>query len=279
MEIPKSEKRTLEQLREHYEIEKELANRLRNASRKERQYLYTALYDELYGKVFHHPQLTQKTDSKFQVVRVSREMGLLKRFLKPESTFLEVGSGDCGLSLEVSGHVRKAFAVDVSKEITKGIIFPHNFELIISDGCSISVPKNSITVVYSNQLMEHLHPDDAFDQLRNIYMALTHGGKYICITPNRLSGPHDISMYFDKVATGFHLKEYTVTELCGLFHRVGFSKISAYRGGKGIYMKLPLFLVKLCEKLLSLLPYSLRRGIANTLPFRALLGVTIVGTK
>lgn len=277
--MSKNEKRSFEQLREHYEIEKKLASRLYNASREERRYLYTSLYNELYRGVPLHPQLTRKADSKFRFMVISRQMRLLKRFLKPESIFLEIGAGDCGLSLEVSKYVRKVYAVDVSEEITKEVIFSRNLELIISDGCSIPLPEGSINITYSNQLMEHLHPDDAFEQLQNIYKVLAYGGKYICITPNRLYGPHDISRYFDKVATGFHLKEYTVTELYKLFYKVGFSKINTYIGGKGIYIKSPLSLVKLCEELLSVLPLSLRGGIANTLPFRALLGITIVGTK
>ncbi len=277
--IPKSEKRTLEQLREQYEVEKELANRLRNAGREERRYLYTTLYDEFYRRVPHHSQLTRKKDPKAQLVIVCIQMRFLKRFLNPESTFLEVGPGDCSLSLEMAKHVRKVYAIDVSREITKDIILPQNFELIISDGCSVPVAENSISVAYSNQLVEHLHPCDAFDQLQNIYKALAPGGIYICITPNRLTGPHDISKYFDKVSTGFHLKEYMVTELCNLFRKVGFSKISSYIGAKGIYIKFPLFLIKLCEKLLIVLPFSLRRRVANTLPFRMLLSINIVGEK
>ena len=39
--------------------------------------------------------------------------------------------------------------------------------------------------------------------LANLYRALKPGAVYVCITPNRLSGPHDISLYFDSVATGF----------------------------------------------------------------------------
>ena len=39
--------RTGEQLKEQYEIEKELANRLRNSSKDERQNLYAQLYDEI----------------------------------------------------------------------------------------------------------------------------------------------------------------------------------------------------------------------------------------
>lgn len=277
--IPKSEKRTLEQLREQYEVEKELANKLRNASREDRRYLYGDLYDEFYRRVPHQSQLTRQKDPKAQLVKVSKQMGLIKRFLNPESTFLEVGPGDCSLLLEVAKHVRKVYAIEVSAEITKDVIVPQNFELILSDGCNIPVAENSINIAYSNQLMEHLHPSDAFDQLQNIYKVLTAGGIYICLTPNRLTGPNDISKYFDKVSTGFHLKEYMLTELCALFRRVGFSRIRSYVGAKGIYIKFPLSLVKLCEKLLIVLPFSLRRRIVNTLPFRILLRISIVGKK
>jgi len=279
MKIPKKENRTVELLREHYKIEKELASRLRNASRDERRYLYSALYNELFRRVPHHPQLTCKKESELQLVAVSRQMKLLKSFLNSESVFIEVGPGDCSLSIEVAKHARKVYAIDVSEEITKGETFPQNFELIISDGCSIPIPENTANIAYSKDLMEHLHPDDAIAQLQNIYKALTCGGKYICITPNRLSGPHDISKYFNNVATGFHLKEYTATELSKLFYKIGFSKISAYIGGKGIYMKFPLLPIKMCEKLLNVLPLSFRRRIAKLLPFEALLGIIIVGTK
>jgi hypothetical protein len=51
--------RTPEQIREHYEAEKELANRLRHASREERTHLYAEVYNELYQRVPHHSQLLQ----------------------------------------------------------------------------------------------------------------------------------------------------------------------------------------------------------------------------
>ena len=117
------------------------------------------------------------------------------------------------MSLEMARLVKQVYAIDVSKEMTKGLVFPANFHLILSDGIGIPVPANSIDVAYSNNLVEHLHPDDAVEQLRNIHQALAPGGVYICVTPNRLKGPHDVSKYFDTVATGFHLKEYTVSEL------------------------------------------------------------------
>ena len=276
----KGENRTIEQLREHYEIERELADRLRNASQLERRHLYSLVYDELFRRVPDHPQLTRKSSREETTVAVSIQMKFIKPFLGKESTFLEVGAGDCALSFEVARFVKQVYAVDVSDELTKSLTQPQNFHLALSDGSTVPVPPNSLDVAYSNQLMEHLHSDDAFEQLQNIHRALIPGGVYICITPNRLSGPHDISRYFDPVATGFHLKEYTTLELSNLFRKVGFSQVRAYVGGKGTYIRFPAFPIFLCETLLAKLPYPLRRTIALILPFRLLLGsVRLVGKK
>ena len=175
-----SDHRTPEQIREPYEIENELANRLRHASKQERRYLYSTLYDELYRRVPLHPQLTRKKSPVETAQAVESQMTFLKPFLTEDSTFIEVGPGDCSLSYEVAKYVKKVYAVDVSDEITKALKAPANFQLIISDGCSIPVLHSSANVAYSDQLMEHLHPDDVFEQLQNIYNALAPGGIYIC---------------------------------------------------------------------------------------------------
>ncbi len=275
----KDDNRTLQQIQEHYKIEKELASKLRNSCKEERQQLYNDLYNELFKKVPSHPQLNRKADPEASAKEVSRKMRLLIKYLKPESIFLEVGPGDCCLSFEVAKSVKAVYAVDVSQEIVQHSIYPKNFKLFISDGCSVPISQNTVTVAYSNQLMEHLHPEDALEQLRNIYQTIAPSGVYICITPNRLCGPHDVSKYFDEEATGFHLKEYTQTELSNLFYQVGFSKLTAYIGGKGIYLKFPLFIIKFVENILKQLPFQLRNKLGNFLPVRALLGVILVGQK
>ena len=53
-----------------------------------------------------------------------------------------------------------------------------------------------------------MHLADAEAQLREMQRVLSPGGAYWCRTPNRVTGPHDISCFFDQVATGFHLLEY-----------------------------------------------------------------------
>lgn len=267
-----------EQLRQHYEVERELADRLRHASREERRTLYGEVYDELYQRVPHHPQLTRKSSPELTQAAVGPQLRIIRRYLRPDSVVLEVGPGDCSLSMAMAPLVRQVYGLDVSEKITKQLSLPSNFKLILSDGTSVPLPPDSVDVAFSNQLMEHLHPDDALEQLEGICRALRPGGVYICITPNRINGPHDVSQHFDPVATGFHLKEYTVAELTELFRKVGFRKVQALLGRRGSFVPAPVGPVIAGEKVLELIPSSVRQLFARTVG-RAFLGVRLVGTK
>jgi SAM-dependent methyltransferase len=130
-----------------------------------------------------------------------------------------------------------------------------------------------VDVVYSNQLVEHLHPDDLVQQLGSVRSVLRPDGTYLCVTPNRLNGPHDISKYFDDEATGLHIKEYTNAELKALFLAAGFSDCCAYAGAEGRYLRLPVSLPIAIETILQRLPISIRKSIARRPPFTSLLGV------
>lgn len=277
--IPKSEKRSIAQLKEHYDIEKELAERLLNAPKEERPELYTSLYDELFQRVKHHPMLTEKADPASQTKRNARQLKLLKKFINTDSRFLEIGPGDGSFSLEVAKHVKTVAAIDVSNNITSKINSPENFSLSISDGSSVPLPDNSVDVAFSNNLFEHLHPDDAIDHLHHINRVLVKGGTYICMTLNRLNGPHDISKCFGNVAKGFHLKEYTNFELEKLFKAAGFSKTRILVGARGIAFSMPVFPAKIVEKMLIALPGVLCFKIASFLPIKILLGVKFVAMK
>jgi hypothetical protein len=108
---------------------------------------------------------------------------------------------------------------------------------------------------------------------------LRRGGAYICVTPNRLNGPHDVSQHFDPVATGFHLKEYTVGELTRLFRRVGFRKVQALLGSRGIFVPAPVGPIIAGETVLSFFPPRARRALGRTLPARGFLGIRLLGLK
>lgn len=267
----KGETRTAEQLKEHYEIEKKLASQLRASSSEERRSLYAALYDE-YNRLIPGQQSAAADISK----TASPEFRFLRRFLRKDATFLEIGSGDCTLSLAVAPWVKQIYALEVSEEIVRSVTGPRNFELLLFDGYNVPLPPECVDMAYSHQVMEHLHPDDALEQLTSIYKALKSQGIYLCVTPNRLSGPHDISMYFDLVATGFHLKEYTNTDLSDLFKRVGFSQVKVYAGALGLYMRCPLAWLKVLERLLDTLPRKQSQKLAR---LALLINIRVVGVK
>lgn|SRR6266853_2109577 len=278
----RKEARTSEQIRRHYEVEKELANRLRCASAEERRRMYGSLYDELYRRIDDHPLLARKSLTEEGIAKskaISTQLKFLQKFLNRENVFLEIGAGSCVLAFEVAKLVKQVYAVDVSQEMTRRARYPQNFALLLFDGCRVPGDARGVNVAYSHQVMEHVHPDDAIEQLRSIYECLLPGGTYICIVPNRLNGPHDISKCFDEVATGFHMKEYTTSELSRLFKSVGFSQVASYTGARGYYVQFPQFALKILESLLSALPYALRTRIGRAVPVRLFLEIRMVGTK
>jgi len=270
--------RTNEQIREHYDVEHSIADRLRESKPEERLELYQWAYDELFSRVPHHPMLTPRSEAQVREY-VDKELAILGPMIDGSTVFAEIGPGDCALSMEVAKLVAKVIAIDVSREITSRIDAPANFELILSDGTSIPVPDESLDVVYSNQLMEHLHPDDSMRQLENIFRKLKPGGSYVCVTPNRLSGPHDISRDFDPVATGLHLREFTLTELDEIFKQAGFRSRRAIVRVSRTALFLPVFPFRSAESFLGLFSHRWRKLMTFNRVVRYLLGVKLVGIK
>jgi SAM-dependent methyltransferase len=270
--------RSAAEIEHHYRVEIELAERLRSAPRDQRLGLYGAVYDELYRRVPSHPQLVRKVSDAERRAGVADRISLLRRFIDPNTVFLEIGAGDGSLPLEVARHARKCYALDVSREILSGVQHAR-VETVLSDGCSVPVPANSVTLAYSFQVMEHIHPDDALEQLRNLFAVIAPDGSYICVTPSRLNGPHDVSKFFDPVARGFHLKEYTNAELEALFRAVGFREVEAYPRFRGRYIRMPMSVVKGFEWLFGLLPSALRRRIGRKPFIHNMLSVALRATK
>jgi SAM-dependent methyltransferase len=277
--LPASEKRSLERCRAHYEVEKELAERLRSSPRETRLHLYSSVYDEMYRRVLDHPMLIEKENPVQRLSTVRRQLRMLEKYLSSDSVFMEIGAGDCMISREVARIASKVYAIEISEEIARSAELPPNADFILSDGIGIPVPERTVTIAMSDQLMEHLHPDDASDQLAEIYRALAPGGLYVCMTPNRLNGPHDISKYFGSEPVCFHLKEYSFCELTNLFHEVGFSRIQGLVGARGRYLATPVIFHRVLETLFGMLPQPIRSRLGRTMVFRALLGVKLVAWK
>lgn len=267
------DRRAPERIVAHYELERELANRLRHSTKSERKELYGQLYSELFTKLPDHPQHTALRD--IGSSRISAQLRLIGRHLRPEANFVEIGCGDAALSIAVAKIARSSVGIDITDALIPKQK-PENFSFVMTDGTSLDLQTASVDLVYSNQLMEHLHPDDAKGQLMEIRRILKPGGKYICVTPNRVSGPHDVSQYFGVVATGFHLREYDYCSLRRLFTDAGFRRYHAIHTVKNHQVRIPYPMLRAVEVMLSQCPEGIRFRAAHS-RVRWLLGMTVMG--
>src|SRR5262249_54102923 len=161
-------------------IEKELGNRLRNSRRDERAAMYSQVYDELFRRIPRHPQWT-KQNTALRERQIRGHIRLLRPYLTPDAAFMEDGAGDCALPLAVASLVRKSYALEVSEELTRGLETTDHFQVLISRNCQVPLPDNSLDVVFSYMVIEHIHPDDVVEQSKEIYRVLKPGGRYYCI--------------------------------------------------------------------------------------------------
>ena len=92
----------------------------------------------------------------------------------------------------------------------------------------VSDPKTPPTLVYWNDVFEHVAPDEILDYLVRIREILAPAGQLVTITPNWHMRPADVTACFHPPRTeaaGLHLKEYTLREVTSLLYRAGFDRV------------------------------------------------------
>ena len=272
-----NEVRSPERLRAHYEIEARLAARLRASHPDERSLLYSELYSELFARLPDHPQ--HRIDPAKRQRNTANQVAFLRNHLHPEDIYVEVGCGDAAVTQALAPFVQTAIGIDVTSVLIDQTRPPANFRFVHTNGTDLALDTGCADLVYSNQLMEHLHPDDAERQLREVCRILKPGGTYVCSTPSRITGPHDISCYFGHEPTGFHLREYDHDTLAAMFRAAGFRSARAQVTIKGHRLTLPVAPVGMMERLVMRLPHAVRTWLTRIGPIRSLAGVMLIGRK
>lgn len=252
--------RTYQSVLHHFEVERAIARRLMAADREGRKRIYGTMYDELFAEVPDHPRLTRRKDEQATEKMNRRKMKLAQPFVRRDRSFLEFGAGDCRFSFAMCGLAGKVIAVDIADQIGPGVQRPSNFELVVYNGYDLDLPENSVDTAFSDQLIEHLHPEDTEHHFRIVHRLLKPGGVYTFRTPHRLTGPHDVSRYFSERAEGFHLKEWTYGELADLLKNLGFRSLEAYWFGRDRLIRLPVLAFRTTEAVLEHVPLAQRRG-------------------
>ena len=93
-----------------------------------------------------------------------------------------------------------------------------------------------MNMAYGDQLMEHLHPDDARTHLVDLGRALA--GRCSVGCADRLTDRTTSRAGLDDVATGFHLRAYTNAELIKLFATTAFV-VAVPGAGRGRSFRMP----------------------------------------
>jgi SAM-dependent methyltransferase len=179
----------------------------------------------------------------------------------------EVGYGSGTLLKEISDHGFPVAGVEISTAMREQAIAllgeQHAEQLLFGDLRQVSSSElvQRPTLVYWNDVFEHICPDEIADYLAHIYKLLQPGGLLVTITPNWLLRPSDVTRSFCPLRTkarGLHFKEYRLAEVAKLLKHAGFKRVATplvvskqriYLCGNGLRL-----VKQWCEPLIDRLP-------------------------
>jgi 2-polyprenyl-3-methyl-5-hydroxy-6-metoxy-1,4-benzoquinol methylase len=204
---------------EERKLEEQISEKILSCDPKNRELVYKESYDKLH-QFFIAVAGSEHLYKGANTQKALLKQNLISRVIGKNRYVLEVGCGEGFLSIALSKMGNKVVGVDVSstciaiarKNARRFEASNVNFSRL--SAANMDLPKSSFDWVISMDLIEHLHPQDAFDHLRQAAALLKPKGKYLLVTPNSRIGLH---------AGKAHIKEYTFEELEQLFSKAGFS--------------------------------------------------------
>lgn len=226
--IPEDIKITEKMVYGHLDLEIKLAEKLRRSPRNKRWDIAKRCYTDFYTQLSWLPKYA---GTSLKIPIEIKENAIINIIGKSPKNIYEIGSGSGELLffLAESGHQCRGCDLYEKRGLQEKFTHPH-FTRSISDGVHLDrfEPTDMYDIVISNNVFEHLHPDDAMDHIKSVHRILKNEGQYILKTPHQFYGPHGIEKIFgfDK-SIGFHLKEYTFTEIFRMARKTGYQSIGA----------------------------------------------------
>lgn len=210
--------------RAQYELERTLRRRILDSPPQRRAQVVSQAYQELFRTFPDHSAFQETPESRRAVGQ--RQAGMVAPLVRPGGHVLEVGCGrgDTLAALAARGCV--CTGTDPSQEMIDLCRQYDGIDFRIGTAERLTFPGESFDLVFSMQVLEHLHPDDVPLHFAEALRVLRRGGTVAVETPNRRTGPQDISRGFSPTAEGLHLKEWTVGELAQVMRAAGFVRIS-----------------------------------------------------
>lgn len=209
--------------RAQFELERQLRRRILDSSKQERSEVAAQVYEELFSKFPDH--------SAFQVTPEQRrrigwkQAGMINPLTKPGSHILGVGCGRGDVLEALADMGCTCVGLEPSRHMIEICRQSARFEMVWGTADRLDFPDETFDVVFSQQVIEHLHPEDVPDHFAESFRVLRSGGVLSVETPNRRTGPQDVSRGFVPEAEGLHLKEWFVGELIREFRQAGFVRV------------------------------------------------------
>jgi 2-polyprenyl-3-methyl-5-hydroxy-6-metoxy-1,4-benzoquinol methylase len=212
---------TAEQMLYHWNSERQLRRELLAAPAESRW----QAFDEGYSR--HYRELTWLQQPSPTTCNWQEWLDLVGQ---PAKKIFEIGSGRGALikALAAAGH--ECTATEITRERGERWVEHTNIRWHTTDGVHLErfEPAGSYDVVVSNQVIEHMHPDDLQAHFQGVHAILRPEGRYVLATPHRFTGPCDISCVFgSSTCEGQHLKEYTYREISQAARFAGFREVAA----------------------------------------------------
>jgi hypothetical protein len=176
--------RTPDRLIAHYLLERQLAEKLREAPAEERTRVAGEVYSRLFAELPDHPM----NHAVGERPRPEHHARYLLPHLGQDVRFLEIGTGDGSLARYLARKCKSVLAIDVTDALKPAADAPKNFRFALplalrsTQRTAASISRSAIRLW--NTCVQTMRPPSC-------------------------ARSSDISCYFDDVATGFHLKEYT----------------------------------------------------------------------
>lgn len=203
------------------------------------------ILDEISMRTGHAGMLSMGMDARY--IRLVIEILTNQRKKAAGDGIFEVGFGS-GLLLRAANDAGfRVAGLEVAPQLlqsARNILPPLTHDgLLLGDFRSVDLSGHlgRYSLVYWNDVFEHIPVDEIADYLGRIRSLLAPGGKLLTITPNWHMRPSDVTCLRQPMrseAIGFHLKEYTLREIYQLLIGAGFSRVQTptYISRKRIWM-------------------------------------------
>ena len=210
-----------------FELEKELARRILSSSKEHRAGVTAQAYDELFQKFPRHEGHGDLTDDRY-VQKIQRKAARIIPLVRPGDRILEIGCGCGDVLAKLSALGCDCVGVEASLNMVKEGTSRSGVKIVSGTAKPLDFPDDWFDLVFSQQLVEHLHPDDVPEHFAEAFRVLRPGSIFAVETPNRRTGPQDISRGFTPIAQGLHIKEWYHGEVVRMLRRTGFVSLRGW---------------------------------------------------